>query len=140
MPEQKFDKTYESLLHKSRMRGETEEIAEGPERRQHPRLHVDAADIRVNTDSWIFLINLSVTGIAFYCDTAFQVGQAVTISMEPDLKVSAKVVEAAPEGEEATSLVGQFRVCCEFTDPDQGMAFLIEAKKTEEGELKIPLG
>ena len=141
MPEQKIDKDYKSLLRISKLRGETEERSgDGPERRTHPRIQVDTADIQVDTDSWIFVINLSVTGIAFYSDSAFEVGQTVTIAVEPDLKVPAKVVESVPEGEEAISLVGQYRVCCEFTDPDEGMAFLMELKKMEEGNLKLSPG
>ena len=135
MANPKLEDSYQHLLLKSQMSGEAEAAREGRERREHPRIHVDAADIQVDTDSWIFVINLSVSGIAFYSDSEFTLGQQVTISRDTGDSVKAKVVEAHPEGEEATSLVGQYRVCCEFNDPADGMAFLLGIKESEEKQL-----
>lgn len=135
MANPKFENSYLDLLRKGQLSGEAEAQREGLERRQHPRIHVDAADIQVDTDSWIFVINLSISGIAFFSDSEFTLGQQVTISMDTGNSVKARVVEAHPEGEDATSLVGQFRVCCEFEDANEGMAFLLEIKESEEKKL-----
>ncbi|MEE8434204.1 MAG: PilZ domain-containing protein [bacterium] len=136
MANPKLEDSYQNLLRKSQLSGEAEAQREESERRQHPRIHVDAADIQVDTDSWIFVINLSVSGIAFYSDSEFTLGQQVTISTETGASVKAKVIEAHPEGgDDATSLVGQYRVCCQFDDPTEGMAFLLGIKESEEKKL-----
>ena len=132
MTNPKLEASYLDLLRKSQFGGEAEAQREERERRQHPRIQVDAADIQVDTDSWIFVINLSMSGIAFYSDSKFTLGQQVTISIETGASVKAKVIEAHPEGEDATALVGQYRVCCEFDDPTEGMAFLLRIKESEE--------
>lgn len=132
MPDPSTPPSYETLLRKSRLKGEVEELEKGRERRQHPRIQVDALDIQVDTDSWIFVINLSVTGIAFYADTPFQLGQEVTVSLDDSFSLKAKVVESEPAGDDGPSLAGQFRVCCEFVDAGQGMDFLVHIKKLEE--------
>lgn len=132
MANPKLENSYQNLLLKSQFSGEAEAQREGRERREHPRIHVDAADIQVDTDSWIFVINLSVSGIAFYADSEFTLGQQVTISLDTGDSVKAKVIEAHPEGEDAASLAGQYRVCCEFDDPAEGMSFLMGIKASEE--------
>ena len=132
MANPKLEDSYRNLLLKSQLSGETEAAREGRERREHPRIHVDAADIQVDTDSWIFVINLSISGIAFYSNSQFTLGQQVTISHDTGDSVKAKVVEAHPEGEDAASLVGQYRICCQFDDPSEGMAFLLGIKESEE--------
>lgn len=135
MANPKLEDSYLDLLRKSRFSAESEAQRDERERRRHPRIQVDAADIQVDTDSWIFVINLSISGIAFYSDTQFTLGQEVTISIESGASVKAKVIEASPEGEDAASLAGQYRVCCQFDDPTEGMDFLLGIKDSEEEKL-----
>lgn len=131
----KLEDSYLDLLRKSPFGGDAEAQRDEEERRRHPRIHLDAADIQVDTDSWIFVINLSISGIAFYSDSEFTLGQQVTISIETGASVKAKVIEATPEGEDATALVGQYRVCCQFDNPTEGMAFLLRIKESEDKKL-----
>lgn len=139
MANPKPETSYHDLLRIGQLSGEVETQRKGRERREHPRIHVDAADIQVDTDSWIFVINLSISGIAFFSDSRFTLGQEVTISSDTGESVKAKVIEANPEGEDAASLAGQFRVCCEFDDANEGMTFLLGIKESEEKKLEANL-
>jgi hypothetical protein len=132
-----LEQAYATLLEKSRLRGETtEELGAGRERRETPRLHVDALEIQVDTESWIFVIDLSRTGIAFYAESPFDIGQEVTIRLGDDLSAPAKVVDSQLEGADLPPGVGHHRICCQFLDAEQGAAFVVRGKELEEAHLE----
>lgn len=131
-----IDREYEQLVKKSELRGETEtEIAEG-ERRRHIRLRVDAAQLEVEKDPWVFPINLSPAGFAFFSENPFSSGQQVTIALESGPSVAATVVKSQMEEAGEEGLMGQHRVSCAFLDEAQGKALLLEIKQQEERQLE----
>ncbi|MCH9046524.1 MAG: PilZ domain-containing protein [SAR324 cluster bacterium] len=135
MANDKLEETYEQLLEHSRLTGEAEERQSARERRRHLRVQVDSADLQVDSDPWVFLINLSSSGIAFHSDTPYRIEQTVQISLE-GITVEATVVDIQQETGEETAGVGVYRVSCTFADETAGKRLLLEIKNWENSHLE----
>ena len=136
MADNHTDQEYTELLKQSELRGEMENELGGGERRQHPRVRAEAADIEVEGDPWVFLINVSSAGLAFYSGSDFEVGKELNITLEDGATAKAKVISSTLEDEGAEWVMGQYRVSCSFPDEAQGKALVLKIKQNEESHLE----
>ncbi len=136
MANENTDREYSELLKQSELRGEMEQALGGGERRQHPRVRAEAADIEVEGDPWVFLINVSSAGMAFYSENEFEVGKELNITLEDGSMAKAKVISSTLEDEGAEWVMGQYRVSCTFPDEAQGKALVLKIKQNEESHLE----
>ena len=133
MGNSKVEAEYARLHQEGKARGD-----QGPqeeERRKHPRIHVDLADVSVDDSHWSFLIDLSRDGIAFHTDAEYKPGDRLVVSLEDGYTAQTEVVKAGLE-EVDPSPIAQNRVSCRFVEPDQGLV-LLERIKRQEAELRL---
>lgn len=136
MAEKHADQEYTDLLKQSELRGEMETELGGDDRRQHPRVRAEAADIEVEGDPWVFLINVSSAGMAFYSENNFDVSKELNITLEDGTMAKATVISSTLEDEGAEWVMGQYRVSCSFPDETQGRALVLKIKQNEESHLE----
>ena len=126
-----LDQEYERVLEDGRESGDLLEQSEDADRRRHPRIRVNPNNLPVEIDPWVFAIDISISGMAFYSDDPVPPGNLVTIKLADDIQAEAKVVgvqEEPPIGPEQSS---RYRLQCEFTDEEQGKRLLVRIKEME---------
>jgi len=137
MTREELEREYDRIVDTSHLRGETESSRINDERRRFVRLQPDAAPLEVQGDPWIYLINVSRSGLAFYTDTAHAPGTILSISLDGGMSAQAKVVECLQEVQDPAAVAGQYRVCCEFIEPETGLRFFLALKALEAAHLDI---
>lgn len=136
MADEKLESAFSLLLQNSRLSGQLNPSREESERRDQPRLSVDAGDIQVNADPWAILIDLSATGLAYHSDNPHDIGTQVTIGLDDGFSVSAEVVQLKAEEEgSAEGMLGRFRVSCRFADSSKGKELALRIKDLEDRSL-----
>jgi hypothetical protein len=131
-----LEREAERVVEQGRLRGQAEQARAERERRRDARIQPDAAHIVVGDDPWVYLINVSRRGLAFYSALAHPLGSVLPVSLESGVRAEAKVVECRPETDEPGALAGQFHVCCEFVDGREGLRFLLALDEWEAARLE----
>ena len=137
MSREELEREYTRIVGTGRLRGEAESVRDQRERRHHARLQPDAAPLVVQGDPWVFLINVSRSGLAFYTDTAHALGSIVAIALEGGMSAQAKVVECLQDVQDPAAEAGRYRVCCEFIEPETGLRFFLALNAQEAAHLDI---
>ena len=81
MADRKLDEDYRRVLEASRRSGDVIAEGQGTERRRHPRLRVKPGALPAELDPWVFAIDISISGMAFYADEPVAEGETVTIHL-----------------------------------------------------------
>ncbi len=136
MGNDELEREFALLVEHSRLRGETEQERSERERRREVRVRPEAPHIVVGNDPWVYLINLSRGGLAFFSDARYAVGDIVPVSVEGGATVQARVVECWPDVEDPGAVAGQMRVNCTFTDAQAGLRFFFSLKSLEAAHLE----
>jgi PilZ domain len=136
MAKNELESEFARMVEQIRLRGEVEAERADRERRRGTRLLPEAPQIRVGDDPWVYLINLSRDGLAFFSDVRYAVGDIVPVSVEGGATVQARVVECCPDVEDPGAVAGQLRVSCAFTDPQAGLRFFFSLKSLEAAHLE----
>ncbi|HKJ00236.1 MAG TPA: PilZ domain-containing protein [bacterium] len=131
-----LERKYDRMVEDSRLRGQAEQGRTERERRREARILPDAALLDVEGDPWVYLINVSRQGLAFFADTPHKPGVVLPISLESGLTAQAKVVDCRPEAGDPGALAGQFRICCEFNDAEEGLRFFVALNELETARLE----
>ncbi len=97
MADTELHQDYERVLDEGRESGELQDLSEEADRRRHPRIRVNPNDLPVEIDPWVFAIDISISGMAFYSDDPVPPGEMVTIKLGDDLQADAKVVRVQEE-------------------------------------------
>lgn len=137
MTDQKLEQAYAQQVEQSRLRGEVEADRDTDERRREARVQPDAAQLMVGDDPWVYLINVSRAGLAFFTDVPRTPGNVVQVRLEGGPEVRAKVVQCDAEVADPAALAGQFRISAEFIDPEAGMQFFLALRDLEATHLDI---
>lgn len=135
MADDDLERTYAQMVEQSRLRGEAESARAERERRTHPRVRPDAAPIVVADDPWVYPINVSKAGLAFFSDVPHPPGTRLPIHLENGPTAEATVVECAPETAEPAALAGAYRISCAFADAEAGLRFFLALKSLEAAAL-----
>jgi hypothetical protein len=126
-----LDQDYEQVLEDSRESGDLLEQSEDADRRRHPRIRVNPNNLPVDIDPWVFAIDISISGMAFYSDDPVPPGKLVTIKLADEIQADAKVVGVQEEPPLGPEQPPRYRLQCEFTDEEQGKQLLVRIKEME---------
>lgn len=122
---------YERILEEGRESGDLQDQSEEADRRRHPRIRVNPNDLPVDIDPWVFAIDISISGMAFYSDDPVPPGKMVTITFTDDLHAEAKVVNVQEEPPLGPDQPTRYRLQCEFADEEEGKQLLVRIKEME---------
>lgn len=122
---------YSRILEESRQRGEMLAEQADKERRIHPRLKVQSADLWISSVPEFSMIDMSASGLALMANYPLQPGEHITVSVGQALSIQAEVVrcqlvESATQYDHAL-----FRIHCRFAEEASGMELLVEVKRRE---------
>ncbi len=131
MGQRNWEQEYERILEDATRRERIRILPNHSEKRKHPRFRLNGGKILVTEQVPHDVVDLSVSGLAFYSDRAFTVGQSIMISLRQILAIQAEVLgcEPLPGGDAAEA----FKVRCRFQDVDYGLRFLVVAVEMERG-------
>lgn len=131
MAKEELDDQYELILEQERREGRVVEEYTGPERRKNPRIKVVPGDLPVEIDPWVFAIDVSISGMAFYSDKEEEAGKIVDIDLAGLPPVKARVVDSHLEQSDNPYQPSRHRLHCEFEDPEKGKELLVRIKEME---------
>lgn len=131
MSDEELEQQYQQILHSAREKGEILGEYGGPERRRNPRIKVVPGEMPVEIDPWVFAIDVSISGVAFYSDHAVEPDDIVDIDLADLAPVKAKVVSCQMEEADTPYQPSRYRLHCEFADEEEGKALLIRIKELE---------
>jgi PilZ domain len=131
MGQRNWEQEYERILADATQGGRISILPGNSEKRRHPRFRLKGEKILVTEQVPHDVVDLSVSGLAFYSDRTFAVGQAIVVSLRQILAIQAEVLGCDPlSGPDAPAA---FKVRCRFQDPDYGLRFLVVAVEMEQG-------
>lgn len=126
-----WEQEYERMLSEGLQAGRVSKLPSASEKRRHPRFKVDGGKIYVTEQVPHPIIDLSISGLAFYSEKTFPVGQAIQVSLRSVISIEAVVLGCEPlTGDDAPA---PYRVRCQFADADYGLRFLMLALELESG-------
>jgi PilZ domain len=126
-----LDAAYERVLEQSRRSGDLLEEPAGKERRQNPRIRVKPEQLPADLDPWVFAIDISISGMAFYADEPVQPGKRVTIHLGDTADADVEVVGCREEQVSGYQQPARYRLHCRFADEEQGKRLLVAIKELE---------
>lgn len=125
MAQRNWDEEYERILQGALQGNRINVLPSGSERRRHPRFKLNQAQILVTEQVPRHVVDLSISGLAFYAERPFAVGQTIMISLRQILAIQAEVLGSdALAGPDAPA---PYKIRCQFADPDYGLRFLVIA-------------
>lgn len=131
MSDEELDRQYQKTLRAARERGEVLGEYDGEERRRNPRIKVVPGHLPVEIDPWVFAIDVSLSGMAFYADQPVKPGKTVDIDLVDLEPVKARVVDCKMEKSNSPYLPSRYRLHCEFEDEEKGKALLVRIKELD---------
>jgi PilZ domain len=122
MGQRNWEEEYERLLNEAIAGGIVSILPSGSEKRRHPRFRLAE---QVPHD----VVDLSISGLAFYAQRPFTVGHTIMVSLHQILAIQAQVLGCDPlSGADAPA---PYKIRCRFTDEDYGLRFLVLAMEME---------
>jgi hypothetical protein len=129
MAQRNWDEEYERILNEATSEGRVHVLPQGSEKRRHPRFKLQSAKILVTEQVPHEIVDLSISGLAFYSPQPLPVGQLIMVSLHEILAIQAEVLGCdTMTGPEAPAAC---RVRCRFTDENYGLRFLVLAIELE---------
>lgn len=125
---------YNRILEESRKRGEVLTAASDADRRIHPRLAVQSADLWISSVPEFRMIDMSASGLALMANYPLQPGELVNISLGRTLSIEAEVVRCKLVESPTQYDHALFRINCKFAEEARGMELLIQVKRREHDE------
>lgn len=129
MGQRNWEEEYDRILDQAIGGGRVEILPSGSEKRRHPRFRLPSGKILVTEQVPHDIVDLSVSGLAFYAERPFPVGQVIMVSLRQILAIQAEVLgsDAVTGGAQD----GAYKIRCRFTDEDYGLRFLVLAMEME---------
>ena len=131
MSDEELDRQYQKTLRAAREKGQVLGEYHGQERRRNPRIKVVPGNIPVEIDPWVFAIDVSISGVAFYSDEAVEPGKTVDIDLVDMTPVKANVIGCILEKGDSPYSPSRYRLHCEFEDEELGKELLVRIKELE---------
>jgi hypothetical protein len=133
MAQRSLDEAYQRVLETSRRNGDVLDEPAGQERRKHPRIRVKPGELPTELDPWVFAIDISISGMAFYADEPVETGKHVNISLGDAAHAEVEVMGCHEEPSSTPNLPSRYRLHCRFADEEEGMRLLVSIKELEGG-------
>ncbi|MEE8436034.1 MAG: PilZ domain-containing protein [bacterium] len=131
MSDEELDRQYQRTLRAARDKGQVLGEYDGVERRRNPRIKVVPGHLPVEIDPWVFAIDVSLSGVAFYSDQAVEPGKTVDIDLVDMEPVKARVIACQEEESDSPYLPSRYRLHCEFEDEEKGKELLVRIKELD---------
>jgi hypothetical protein len=123
---------YHRFLEESLRSRQIEPRPEGEEHRVHPRFRL-LSDIIWTSGAFQFsIVDLSISGISFDSNTAFEPGRMLHVRLSDLISISAEVISTAPLETTPMYLDKRLRVRCRFESDLDGMRFLVLVKDMKQ--------
>jgi len=129
MAQRNWEEEYERILNQAIEGGEVRVLPSGSEKRRHPRFRLSSSQILVTEPVPHDVVDLSISGLAFYAQRPFSMGQLIMVSLRQILAIQAEVLGCDPLS--APDAPAPYKVRCRFTDEDYGLRFLVLAMEME---------
>jgi PilZ domain len=129
--ERKLDEVYRRVLEAGRRSCDVIAEPEGAERRRHPRLRVKPGALPAELDPWVFAIDISIAGMAFYADEPVAKGETVTIHLGELAQADVEVLGCQEERPDGRYLRTRYRLHWRFTDEEEGKRLLVTIQDLE---------
>ena len=131
MEHRNWQQEYERILEEAKRAGRIQVLPSRSEKRRHPRFRLKAGKVLVTEQIPHDVVDLSVSGLAFYSDRPFTAGQSILMSLHQVVAIQAEVMGCdALSGPDAPA---PYKVRCQFQDADYGLRFLVVAMEMERG-------
>lgn len=131
MENRDWQQEYERILEEAKKGGRVQILPNHAEKRRHPRFRLKTGKVLVTEQIPHDVVDLSVSGLAFYSDRPFAVGAAIMMSLHQVVAIQAEVMGCdALSGPDAPA---PYKVRCQFQDADYGLRFLVVAMEMERG-------
>ena len=131
MADEQLDRDYARVLETSRRKGDLLEGPAGEERRAHPRVRVNPGDLPTELDPWVFALDISISGMAFYSDEPVAPGKTVSVNLGEELFAEAEVLNCQAEESGSPQHPTRYRLHCRFADEEAGKRLLVTIKDLE---------
>ena len=131
MSKRDLEQEYQLLLSEGLAKGEIRLRASALEHREAPRFAMRQSRIAVRVEPDYRLVDLSATGIAFYSDRPFRVGQVLQLILKDTVAFQARVVGCELVETDIDYLEMSYRVQCTFGDSSNGKQLLVLIKEME---------
>jgi len=131
MTDGRLEQDYERVLDASRRKGEVHDEPPGSERRRHPRIRVNPGSLPAELDPWVFAIDVSISGMAFYADEPVEAGATVNIHLDEQVHAEVDVLACDAEQSDQPYLPVRYRLHCRFADEEAGKRLLVAIKDLE---------
>lgn len=129
MGQRNWDEEYERILAEATEGGRINVLPQGSEKRRHPRFKLQSTEILVTEQVPHEIVDLSISGLAFYAQQPLPVGRLITISLHQILAIQAEVMGSDPlTGPDAPA---PYKIRCRFADESYGQRFLVLAIELE---------
>ena len=121
----KWSEEYDHLLERAIAEGKVQVLPDEEERRGNPRFKISEESFRSMDSIQRDIIDMSITGFAFYSERNYQIGEEVPLTMHDAFEARANVVGCEMVETDSTFLEVKCRVRCEFISPEHGMIILL---------------
>ena len=125
-----IDQEYENLVSRSRSNGLT--IPGKDERRQAPRLKVEAPELWSDGVPLVSVVDMSRTGIAILSNYSANPGERFTVSLGDSISGDAEVLRCVLDESASVYLDGQFRIHLRFRDLRKGKELFVRSIKSAQ--------
>ncbi len=137
MLKDEWEQEYEQLLEEGKSSGELSTVPEDEEKRNSPRFRILSGAVWIRMDTSFDVIDVSVSGISFYSDQQFELGQVLAVTLGKAFKIEAEIVHCELAEPDPNSGEARYLTRCHFLDKHSSMRFLLMLKGMDEGELTI---
>lgn len=125
MPDRNWEQEYHRILADALGTGKVQVLPSRSEKRRHPRFKLRNAKVIVTEEVQHDIVDLSISGLAFYSARTYAVGERIMVSLRQIIAIGAEVLGSdALDGPDAPA---PYRIRCRFVDPDYGLRFLVMA-------------
>ena len=125
---------YDRLINRAIETGEVVILPDEKERRRHPRFKMPGGQVRITDSLQRDIIDMSMSGVAFYSERKYEVGEVVPLSLKEAFAVQAEVLGCEMVQTDPSFLEFAYRVRCQFINLNHGLNFLMLVLEHSDSE------
>jgi PilZ domain len=132
MEQQRWALEYERFVAQRAQAGELAQREPAREQRRHPRFPLCANIVWTAGDFQFSIVDLSISGVAFDANRAFEAGREIVVRLSDLVSVRARVIGSTAMESTPMFFTGRYRVRCTFEDSVEGLRFLVMVKDLKQ--------
>ncbi|HKJ00397.1 MAG TPA: PilZ domain-containing protein [bacterium] len=123
---------YQQFLQQCVESGHLDKREPNQEHRLHPRFRLWSNIVWTTGDFQFAIVDLSVSGIAFDANRAFEPDREIVVRLSDLISVRARVIGCNELDTTPMFFTGRYRVRCHFEDSVEGLRFLVMVKDMKQ--------